>query len=471
MNDNGAVAGGPGSVHEFDGTGAHSKYMHGICGNAAGVPQVYNKVGEVQDTYVAGDVVDFKVVITAHHVGYFEFELCEDASSLSEACFMKHRLLKEGCECECPGDSTLSCPECESCRRWWKPLLEGELSQTVTAGYGGTTLPGKGNLVPYEYTMRYVIPAGLKTSRGVLRWHYMTTNSCTSKTSSPEEFWNCADIAVSDAGGDVGAAISFDDAALESLPVTNLIPAITSGELTGVGAVCPEDSAGKPLGVGASEEYEGLCGAGSGETYENCVDLSSGAGGGAVDCSAVPESGILCESECSGAWFQCHDRVAYTKYVAPGTKCKGNKFVLEAECANYEPEAEPEPEEEPEPAATEAQTQAPTEAPVATTSEAATATTAATEASTKAPTAAPNPPAPACGDCSGCMWGSGVCYTDVGAAYCGWWPDNVWCGGQGLAQSSARRVRRHEQFLGPALVQASVVVGRSVGAGDTTEEL
>merc|ERR1719203_461259 len=72
---NGAVGGGPGSVHAFDGSGAHLKYAHGICGNAAGVPQAYNKVGDVRGTYVAGSTAEFKVVITAHHVGFFEFEL------------------------------------------------------------------------------------------------------------------------------------------------------------------------------------------------------------------------------------------------------------------------------------------------------------------------------------------------------------------------------------------------------------
>merc|ERR1719193_1156902 len=82
--DNGAVGGGPGAVHAFDASDAHAAYKHGICGNAAEVPQAYNKVGEVQETYVAGSTVEFKVVITAHHVGYFALELCADAGSLSE---------------------------------------------------------------------------------------------------------------------------------------------------------------------------------------------------------------------------------------------------------------------------------------------------------------------------------------------------------------------------------------------------
>merc|ERR1712072_1226837 len=104
----------------------------------------------------------------------------------------------------------------------------------VTRDYAGPILDGMGNTVPYKFTMVYDIPAGIKTSRGVLRWHYMTTNSCTSKSSSPEEFWNCADVAVADPEGDVGGAVSFDNAALVSMSVENLMPAIDSGALIGV---------------------------------------------------------------------------------------------------------------------------------------------------------------------------------------------------------------------------------------------
>ena len=412
--DNGAVGGGPGSVHAFDASGEHAKYKHGICGNAAGAKQVYNRVGDVQETYVAGEVAELKVVITAHHVGYFEIELCADAGSLSEECFMEHRLLREGCTCSCPDDdSTNSCSACDECRRWWKPLLEGETGQVVAKGYPGPLLAGQGNLVPYEFTLRYVIPAGVKTSRGVLRWHYLTTNSCTSKTSAPEEFWNCADIAVSDENEDVGQELSFSNADLENLSVEDLLPAINSGELTGVYATCPEDDAGGLLGVGAAEEYKDLCGPKAEGAYERCVDMSGGSAGGA-NCSEVPASGILCESECSNGWFQCSNGVAYTKYVPEGTKCKDGQFVLEAECDSQGTTSVP----------TEAPEPTPTEEPVVT--------------STTEPTAAPTTTAESgsgddCGDCAACLWSSGGCFADVDADYCGQWPDNKWCGGASSA--------------------------------------
>mmetsp|Transcript_49397 Transcript_49397/g.124380 ORF Transcript_49397/g.124380 Transcript_49397/m.124380 type:complete len:507 (+) Transcript_49397:85-1605(+) len=462
LNDNGAVGGGPGAVHEFDVDG-HAKYQHGICGNAAGVPQTYNAVGEVQGKYQAGSIAEFHVVITAHHVGFFEFELCENAGELSEECFMKHRLLKEGCECNCGSDATNSCLGCQECRRWWKPLLEGETGQTVASGYAGPLLPGQGNLVPYEYIMRFQIPAGVKTSNGVLRWHYMTTNSCTSKSSAPEEFWNCVDVAISDSDDvtDFGGHVSYDNTVLQGMIVSDLIPLIDTNMLTGVNAHCPEDAGGNLLGVGTAEEYNGLCGAASGDSYENCKNLAEGNGENA-DCVDPPASGILCESECSTTWFACAGSIAYPKDVPDGTRCKDNSFVLEATCAGSAMTPEPHPQPEPEP--TEAPTPLPATlapAPVPSSAPSPVSTVPPMTATTAVPTSAPAPPPPvSCNACSKCLWSNGVCYSDIDQAYCLGWPDNVWCGAQGLAQQKVR-VRPHG-FLGNAFIQADVALDRSV---------
>merc|ERR1719277_2561096 len=97
--------------------------------------------------------------------------------------------------------------------------------------------------------MKYVVPAGVATSNGVIRWHYMTTNSCTSHSSAPEEFWNCADVAIAD-GGSTGGAVSFDNGALVSAQPQDLRPAIGGGELEGVYSACPKDATGELLGAG-----------------------------------------------------------------------------------------------------------------------------------------------------------------------------------------------------------------------------
>lgn len=264
----------------------------------------------------------------------------------------------------------------------------------------------------------------------------MTTNSCTSKTSAPEEFWNCADVAVASADGDVGAEIAYSNGELEAKAVLDLLPAINSGDLQGVYASCPEDGRGNLLGVGAADDYEGLCGSMSDGTYERCVDLTGGSGSAAF-CSDPPGSGIKCESECGEWWIQCSEGVAYQKLVPAGTKCKGNEFVLAATCDSY---VTPEPQlpEEPVPSPAPVQTFAPTPAP--------------TQGSPS--TQAPAPGGDNCGACAGCLWGgSGICYDDVDPAYCGAWPNNRWCGSNSLSQIGSASVKRHTNFLGAALIQ------------------
>jgi len=264
-DENAQVGGGPSSVHQG------GRYLHGICGDAPGKPQVSNKVGATQATYQAGQVVEFKVSVTAHHMGFFEFELCDDAGALSEQCFARHRLLKEDCQCSCQ-DGTNNCAACDACRRWWKPLMESEAKSWVARDYEGLVLPGH-YLDEVEFTVRYAIPEGISTSQGVIRWHYLTTNSCTSKSSSPEEFWNCADVAISNVGASTGVASAIDNALLESMQPEDLRSEIDSGTLTGVYSACPLDSTGNLLGHGTPEDYLGACG----DSNQLCVSTHGAA--------------------------------------------------------------------------------------------------------------------------------------------------------------------------------------------------
>lgn len=309
----------------------------------------------------------------------------------------------------------------------------------------------------------------------------MTTNSCTSKSSAPEEFWNCADVSISDEAGDMGGEVAFDNAHLESLVVPNLLPALREGSLTGVYATCPEDGSGNLMGVGSSQDYASLCGEVAGDSFVNCRNLASGGGSGGsageagpVDCTNPPDSGIVCEHECSGTWFQCAGGVAYTKSVPAGTLCRDNSFVLAATCSGAgstpSPEMEPEPEPETEPATSTVMPQPgtpePTTAP-ATPTEAPSSSTA--PASTTAPAATTVPSASAKEACAhagcsaGCLAVNGVCYGDASLSYCSNWPENIWCG------SSLAQVRKH-RFLGHALVQEGMALHRISMSGDRIAE-
>lgn len=457
-NANGAVGGGPSSVH------SGGRYLHGICGDAPGGSQTYNRVGTVQETYVAGQSAEFKVAITAHHMGFFEFELCDDAGNLSEECFAEHRLLKENCECSSPG-------QCDACRRWWKPLMSSEASSWVARDYQGPVVDGH-YLDVVEFTMRYTIPADVQTSNGVIRWHYVTTNSCTSHSSAPEEFWNCADVAVTD-GGSAGGAISFDNSVLASEQPVDLRPAIDDGSLAGVYSTCPTNADGTLQGVGAAGDYAADCGI----SGQGC----SGSGGEVVDgsgaagpvesptpapagssptpsapsgsaCVAIPgNSQAATDEECAPcatgqSWWPCT--------VAGLCQCGGS--------AEPEPEPEPEPESEhsTEPSATPTPspaTPAPTEAPATPSPTPAVAT------STPAPTEAPTCAGALNGPCSGgCLGTNNVCYTaGVDTTWCA---DRagigfVWCEAPALTQAHRAKTRRHA-FLGTALLQAASPLSR-----------
>ena len=336
-NENGLVAGGPATVHGGKG------YIHGLCGNKPKEPQNWNEVGDVQAKWVSGSVVDISVLITAHHVGYFEFELCDNAADLSEECFAKHRLLRVGCSCTCPDaepeDDSHSCQECETCRRWWKPVLRGEMGQSVIGDdYAGVVLPADGNLVPVNYTMQYVIPEQLKSSRAVVRWHYMTTNSCTSDSSDPEEFWNCADVAISDASGDFGPPIDYDNGALSERKPVDLRPYMNDGRLPGVQADCPRYPDGDLMGTGNPEEYwKGQCGAYdiNNDTWSWCFIQGGGAGG--FNCTDKPDNFYKCIKECGDWYWSCAHGIAYMRPVPGGSVCQGDSWTSPELCEVNKP--------------------------------------------------------------------------------------------------------------------------------------
>jgi len=435
-NANGAVGGGPSSVH------SGGRYLHGICGDAPGGSQTYNRVGTVQETFVAGQSAEFKVAITAHHMGFFEFELCDDAGNISEECFAEHRLLKENCECSSSG-------QCDACRRWWKPLMNSETSSWVARDYQGPVIDGH-YLNVVEFTMRYTIPGGVQTSNGVIRWHYVTTNSCTSQSSAPEEFWNCADVAITD-GGSAGGAISFDNSALASEQPVNLRPAINDGSLAGVYSGCPASVEGALQGVGAASDYAndcGISGQGCSGSGGEVVD-GSGAGGAAgpvVSPTPAPAGSSPTPSAPSGnacVAVPGNSQAATDEHCAPcatGQSWWPCTVAGLCQCAGGSAEPEPEPEPEPESEHSTEPSASPTPSPATATGQG------------EGCSGALN------GPCSGCLaTTNNVCYTDdVDSAWCA---DRagigfVWCGAPALMEARRAKTRRHA-FLGTALLQAA----------------
>ena len=185
------ACGGP--ALEYD---APMSYKHGMCGNKyTDSVQNWNIPGKAGTHYtnnnnlINGSIIPVSVIVTAHHLGYFKFDLC-NSPAISELCFAKYRLKRVGCT---HGD----------CTKFWKPLVPGELSSFSLASLHSkkaliVSLPSQSTIVDITYTMEIQLPHHLQCANCVLRWNYYSTNSCVKNKvlDVSEEFWNCADISI-----------------------------------------------------------------------------------------------------------------------------------------------------------------------------------------------------------------------------------------------------------------------------------
>lgn len=219
---------------------------HGLCGDPGqGTPvennwrdETYLVPTPVQGSYKPGETVEFSVEVRAHHMGHFEFRICDqaiDGRTLSsradgQACLDKWILERAPPRSTClPGDSDPDCAPVDRKHpgRWYMPPARG-----------GTEL----------YKMRYQIPVGLQCTHCTLQWYWSTANSClydadyrdyalqlqdggwTAQWFSPiastcgpaygEEFWNCADISVGGGGSPSPTPSPMPSPPLTTAPTT-----------------------------------------------------------------------------------------------------------------------------------------------------------------------------------------------------------------------------------------------------------
>lgn len=219
-NKQSLAAGGPGTVNAGGG------YRHGMCGNAAeDSTQNWNAASfpTSESTYISGQELAIEITITAHHLGFFEFDLC-DSPDISETCFRSNRLLRSNCNVEEHGE--------DECRKWWKPPLTTEVEHYSfgSDGYplGSPIITGCGDT---SFTAHFKLPEDLSCTHCVLRWHWYTTNSCTNPAGdTSEEFWNCADIRIDSVDGaadTINTSVGFStQTELEALNerLTGLVP-------------------------------------------------------------------------------------------------------------------------------------------------------------------------------------------------------------------------------------------------------
>lgn len=147
--------------------------MYGMCGDRGALSQprphetggkfgLFPKLGKqaTAQCYPQGSTIDVEIIITAHHQGYFDYQLCKlnsKSDTETEVCFQQTFLKAEGNY------------------RWMLP----------NSGSG-------------SYKHKLTLPQNVKCdgddSHCVLRWHYTADNS--QDALHQEEFWNCADIQI-----------------------------------------------------------------------------------------------------------------------------------------------------------------------------------------------------------------------------------------------------------------------------------
>jgi hypothetical protein len=189
-------AGGPGLVYADGRRWPNGR--HGLCGEpykstgGAVGPGDLSEGGKyatppiIAARYAAGQTIDISIRVTAFHKGRFQFSLCKDPKRFSQACLDENKL--------------------------------------VNADGGGLFYypPGGDGQIPAggAFKMRFKLPAGVTCDRCVLQWYWLTGNSCVppgdprgdkvqmgtcgKSPTPPEEFWNCADIAIGGGGGGGG---------------------------------------------------------------------------------------------------------------------------------------------------------------------------------------------------------------------------------------------------------------------------
>ncbi|DAZ94946.1 TPA: hypothetical protein N0F65_000325 [Lagenidium giganteum] len=162
------------------GTAETGSGKHGVCGDpySAATPRAHETGGKygkfptlgkdaIGGCYKPGSVVTVKTQLTANHLGYFRYQLCPlkgKNDGETEDCF-----------------TTLKTPS-------------GDEKVPVQAGVN-------------DYSPQVQLPQGVECSGDqhcVLRWWYRGGNNAGGDSAVQEEFWNCADIYISNNCADAG---------------------------------------------------------------------------------------------------------------------------------------------------------------------------------------------------------------------------------------------------------------------------
>jgi len=272
---------------------------HGLCGDPvqgksnppSWKDETYLKSGPITATYRSGEIVEFQVAVSTHHLGHYEFRICDralDTNTISspeegQQCLDQWLLQRapplEDCQVnDARGDCQPLDPKHPE--RWYLPPAG---SQTPVAGqnFDDSMAPSYPSSAEV-HIMRYKIPDGLSCTACTLQWYWSSGNSCVydgdyfdyyrgisqlgwdasawqpqilatwancensccNSEKFGEEFWNCADIAVLPGGSTLSSSTTKS---VETSSTTTTTTAATTSIITddefspvdgGVGRAC-----------------------------------------------------------------------------------------------------------------------------------------------------------------------------------------------------------------------------------------
>eukprot|EP00913_Durusdinium_trenchii_P033002 g30895.t1 len=259
---------------------------HGLCGDPvqgkSNPPtfkdETYLKKGPITATYRAGEIVEFQIAVSTHHMGHYEFRIC-DAGYLPPA-----------------GSQT--------------PVAGADWKDTMASTY-----PSSHEV----HVMRYKIPDNLSCEACTLQWYWSTgnsclydfdyvnyfkefaklgwdadawhsqilaswrscENSCCNAEKFGEEFWNCADIAV--LPGSTGSSTSSVEASTATTTTTST--STTTTTTTTVSIITDDEF--NPVDGGEGRACRGAHPADNAAAYYTVVAVSS-LEDCKAECSKVP---------------------------------------------------------------------------------------------------------------------------------------------------------------------------------------
>jgi hypothetical protein len=148
---------GVSGIYNYEATALNNNNVDGtftntVCGRVQGAGRNFDSyTSGSQATYSSGQVITVKATLTVFHKGHFEFALCP-ANDVTRSCFARNKLT-------IVRDNIYGAP------------LDPNYPHRAM-------LPPRAHIATTDYSYNVRLPSNLSSGAYVLRWAYVTGNSC-----------------------------------------------------------------------------------------------------------------------------------------------------------------------------------------------------------------------------------------------------------------------------------------------------